>query len=79
MAFKSENLTPIANNAKLGVVPALWMYYNEAGDTVTSAGYIPANYGVSAKDQIIVVDNTGNSKFYHATVSASKITLVANS
>jgi hypothetical protein len=79
MAFKSENLTPIANNTKLGVVPALWMYYNEAGDVVTGAGYIPAHYGVSAKDQVIVVDNTGNSKFYHATVNASKVvTLVAN-
>lgn len=80
MAFKSENLTPIANNTKLGVVPALWMYYNEAGDVVTGAGYIPKHYGVKAKDQIIVIDNDGgNNKFYNATVDASGvITLVAN-
>lgn len=80
MAFKSENLTPIANNTKLGVVPALWMYYNEAGDVVTGAGYIPKHYGVKAKDQIIVIDNDGgNNTFYNATVNASGvITLVAN-
>lgn len=80
MAFKSENLTPIANNTKLGVVPALWMYWNEANDIVTTAGYIPANYGMKAKDQVIVVDNDGgNAVWYNATVAASGvITLVAN-
>ena len=79
MAFKEQNLSCISNNAKIGVVPALWMYWNEAGDTVTTAGYIPANYGMKAKDQVIVVDNDGgNAVWYNATVSNGVITLVAN-
>ena len=79
MAFKEQNLSCISNNAKIGVVPALWMYWNEAKDTVTTAGYIPANYGMKAKDQVIVVDNDGgNAVWYNATVSSGKITLVAN-
>jgi hypothetical protein len=79
MAFKNENLSSVANNCKTGVVPALWMYYNEANDTVTTAGYIPAHYGVSTRDQVIVVKSDGTSAFYHATVSnAGVVTLVAN-
>ena len=79
MAFKEQNLSCISNNAKIGVVPALWMYWNEGGDTVTTAGYIPANYGMKSKDQVIVVDNDGgNSVWYNATVSNGVITLVAN-
>lgn len=79
MAFKEQNLSCISNNAKIGVVPALWMYWNEASDTVTTAGYIPANYGMKAKDQVIVVDNDGgNAVWYNATVAGGKITLVAN-
>jgi hypothetical protein len=80
MAFKSENLTPIANNTKLGVVPALWMYWNEAGDAVTGAGFIPKHYGVKAKDQVMVIANDGaNHTFYHATVDGTGvITLVEN-
>lgn len=80
MAFKQKNLTPISNNVKTGVVPALWMYWNEDGDTVTTAGFIGSGYGISAKDQILVVDNDGgNNKFYNATVDAKGvITLVAN-
>ena len=77
--FNVENLSCVANNAKIGKVPALWMYWNEAGDTVTTAGYIPANYGMKAKDQVIVVDNDGgNAVWYNATVSNGVITLVAN-
>ena len=79
MAFKEQNLSCISNNAKIGVVPALWLYWNEAGDTVTAAGYIPAGYGMKAKDQVIVVDNDGgNAVWYNATVSSGVITLVAN-
>lgn len=79
MAFKEQNLSCISNNAKIGVVPALWMFWNEANDTVTTAGYIPANYGMKAKDQVVVVDNDGgNAVWYNATVSSGVITLVAN-
>lgn len=77
--FNVENLSCVANNAKIGKAPALWMYYNEAGDDVTSAGFIPSTYGMRAKDQVIVVVANGdNNVWYHATVSEGKITLVAN-
>ena len=80
MAFKEQNLTCISNNQKTGVVPALWLYWNEGSDTVTTAGYIPAKYGMSAKDQVLVVAAAGGSAtFYHATVSSGVITLAANS
>jgi hypothetical protein len=39
MAFTRENLTIMSNNVKSGVVPAPYFYYNEAGDTVTDAGF----------------------------------------
>ena len=54
MAFKEQNLSCVSNNQKTGVVPALWIYWNEGSDTVTTAGYIPAKYGMSAKDQVLV-------------------------
>ena len=77
--FNAENLSCVWNNAKIGKVPAMWFYYNEAGDSVTDAGFIPAEYGMRAKDQVIVVDANGdNDVWYHATVVGGKITLVAN-
>lgn len=79
MAFKEQNLSCIANNQKTGVIPAKWMYFNADSDTVTTAGFIPANFGMSDKDQVEVIDANGaNSKRYHATVSAGVVTLVAN-
>lgn len=80
MAFKEQNLSCVSNNQKTGVVPAVWVYWNEASDTVTSAGYIPAKYGMSAKDQVLVIAaNGGSNAWYHATVSSGVITLAANS
>lgn len=80
MAFKEQNLSCVSNNQKTGVVPALWIYWNEASDTVTTAGFIPAKYGMSAKDQVLVIDGDGaDNAFYHATVSSGVISLVANS
>ena len=79
MAFKVNNLSCVSNNAKRGAVPAVWIYWNEASDTVTAAGFIPAHYGVAAKDQIMVIDSDGgNNTWYHATISGGVITLVAN-
>lgn len=81
MAYKRGNLTPIANNGKAGVVPALWMYWNENNDTLTTAGLIK-EIGMSVGDQVIVVNatKTGNA-FYSVSAKASdgSITLVANS
>lgn len=80
MAFKADNLSCVSNNQKTGVVPALWIYWNEGSDTVTTAGFIPAKYGMSAKDQVLVIAGDGASNaFYHATVSSGVITLAANS
>ena len=80
MAFKEQNLSCVSNNQKTGVVPAIWVYWNEAADTVTTAGFIPAKYGMSAKDQVLVIDDDGgNNTWYNATVSSGVITLVANS
>lgn len=77
--FNVENLSCVANNAKIGKVPALWLYYNEAGDDVAANGFIPTEYGIKAKDQVIVTQADGaDSTWYHATVVGGKITLVAN-
>lgn len=80
MAFKEQNLSCVSNNQKTGVVPAVWVYWNEASDTVTTAGFIPAKYGMSAKDQVLVIAAAGGGNaWYHATVSSGVITLAANS
>jgi phage gp37-like protein len=80
MAFKEQNLSCVSNNAKIGVVPAVWVYWNEATDTVTTAGYIPGNYGVKAKDQVLVIAANGQSNaWYYASVSSGVVTLTAQS
>jgi hypothetical protein len=80
MAFSAKNLRPIGDNTTVGVIPNLWVYFNAAGDTVTTAGYIPMTYGVKAKDMVAVIPAAGTSMaWYHATVSSGKITLAANS
>lgn len=80
MAFKAKNLRPLGDNATRGVVPSLWVYYNEGGDTVTTGGYIPTSYGIKAKDQICVIPSNGHdATWYYVTVSGSTATLVAYS
>jgi hypothetical protein len=39
MAFNTENLGLLGNNAKSGIVPVVYTYYNKDSDTVTEAGY----------------------------------------
>lgn len=76
MAFKARNLRQIGDNTTNGVVPTLFMYYNEAGDTVTAAGYIPTGYNVKDKDQVLVVAANGQkAEFHYASVAAGIITL----
>lgn len=79
MAFSLENLTCIANNAKSGVIPAVWEYYNKGSDTVTSSGFFPASCGVKAGDKILVVTTTASDApaWYYASVSSGVITLAA--
>ncbi len=82
MAFKLKNLRCIGNNETTGVVPSLWLYWNEAQDTVTTAGFLDKDSGVKNGDQVMSVDGDyGNAIFYNAAVNSTTrvITLTANS
>lgn len=80
MTFKLENLTPIGNNCKAGVVPALWLYWNKATDTVTASGYMDCST-LSLKDQVLVISANGATitNYYVSAVSDGKATLSASS
>lgn len=54
MAFDRENLTVLNNNVKSGVKPTWYTFYNEDGDTVTSAGYLVDNR-LNVGDQVLVL------------------------
>lgn len=79
MSFKYDNLTPFANTTKLGVKPALWLYHNADADTVTTAGFIPADAGVKSGDYIIVTLATGNvaPKAYRTSIADDVVSLAA--
>ena len=79
MAFNLKNLSCIANNAKTGVVPAVWEYYNEGGDTITTAGYFPLTSGIRNKDRILVMTTSlaVEPAWYYAEVSSGVITVSA--
>lgn len=80
MAFSAKNLRPIGDNTTVGVVPNLWVYFNAASDTVTTAGFVPNKYGVKAKDMVAVIPAAGTSMaWYHVTESSGTLTLAANS
>lgn len=78
MAFKAKNLRPIGDNATAGASPAFWTYFNESSDTVTTAGYIPASYGLKAKDMVAVVPAAGTSIVWYHVTGTTTLTLVAN-
>ena len=79
MAFNLANLSCIANNAKSGVIPALWEYYNSNSDTITTAGYFPPNCGIKAKDKVLVISATASDTpmWYYASVTSGVITVSA--
>jgi hypothetical protein len=80
MAFDRQNLTIMAGNVKSGEVPAIWYYWNEDNDTVTTAGFF-TDKRVKVGDQIAVIGNTMVAiVWYHCTaVSATgEATVVAN-
>ena len=82
MAFSARNLSPSGDNAKNGVVPCLWTFWNEDADTVTSALYLTGQYGnIKVGDQVMVIDGDyGNMTNYHVTVSTTVgATIVINS
>lgn len=78
MAFSLDNLKTIGNNQGAGKTPLLWIYNNSGSDTVTTAGYIPSNVGMSAHDHVLVVPASGIGTMYVATVSSGVITLSAS-
>lgn len=75
MAFSRERLTCYANNARTGVVPALWLYYNKDSDTVTSDGYFKDNR--MAKNDIVKVVGIDHkiADYYVSAVTAGAATL----
>lgn len=78
MAYNRENLTCYANNARTGVQPALWLYDNSAGDTVTEAGFIKDNR-IAKNDYVTVVNTSDHKKteYYVSAVTNGAATLVA--
>lgn len=79
MAFTAKYLRPLGDNVTEGVSPVVWTYYNAGGDTLTTAGFIPAGYGVKAGDKVLAIGATASALpvWYYASVSGSTITLAA--
>lgn len=85
MAFEIKNLGSEIVNVKtiISNCPKYWIYFNEAGDTVTAAGFIPdtvvASVGIQAGDRIRVIPATLTQKDveYHAVISNGQLTLTA--
>lgn len=59
------------NNAAAGV-PRLYVYWNENGDTITTAGYFPATLGIKTGDMVLVVpkDSATAPAWYKLSVAA---------
>ncbi len=79
MAFSKLRLTTFGNNAKSGVSPAIWIYYNSAGDTVTTAGYIANTYGLKAGDKVMVITATPANLpvWYYVSITSGVVSLIA--
>ena len=79
MAFDKTNLTVFADSVKSGYAPVLWSFYNEAGDTITAAGYLTKGCGVKAGDKVLNITATPANlpTWYYASVSSGVITLTA--
>lgn len=54
MAYNVENLSIVVNNVKKGIVPSHYIYWDEDGDTVTSAGFF-TDKRLAVGDQILVL------------------------
>lgn len=81
MAFKSENFGAEVANAKsiLGGV-CYYRYFNQGGDTITTAGYFPGNLGLKVGDRICVIPSTlsnADAWYYVSAVSGSTVTVTA--
>lgn len=78
MAFSREKLTCYANNARTGVTPALWLYDNTAGDTVTDTEFIK-DQRIAVNDYVTVVSTSDHKRteYYVSAVTNGVATLVA--
>lgn len=78
MAFKNDNLKVLFNAAGNG--PKIWCYYNEGGDTVTTAGYFPKTAGIKNNDIALVLakDAGGVPTFHKLAVNSSTGVITAS-
>lgn len=86
MAFKLTNFGSEVANAKsiLGGV-CYYRYFNADGDTLTTAGYFPANLGLKVGDRICVIPATltyadewyGVASVTSGVVTVAKLTAAA--
>jgi hypothetical protein len=81
MAFKITNFGSEVANAKsiLGGI-CYYRFFNEAGDTITTAGYFPSNLGLKVNDRICVIpDDPSNADvwYYVSDVTDGVVTVAA--
>lgn len=81
MSFKLDNFGSDSSNAKstLGGV-RYYRYYNKNSDTITTAGYFPAELGLDVGDRIAVIPSskTEADEFYVVTSIANRKVVVTN-
>jgi hypothetical protein len=80
MSFNKENLSIATNHIKAGVVPSVWTYYNEDGDSVIASEYF-VEPRLTVGDIINVYDaNVTASKAYRVSAKSTdtfKATVIA--
>lgn len=80
MAFKITNFGSEVANAKsiLGGI-CYYRFFNEAGDTITTAGYFPSNLGLKVNDRICVIpaDPSNADVWYYVSAVTDGVVTVA--
>lgn len=64
MAFKAINLSALSNKTKRGVIPLIWQYWNEDGDTITTEGYFET-LDLTTGDQLLVINKDYKSNSWY--------------
>jgi len=78
MAFNRENLSIVVNNAKSGVVPSLWFFWNESTDTVTDAGYFTdKRLNVGDQIEVLAAAFTSSIRYRVSSVTDGAATAIA--
>ena len=72
MAFNRDNLTIITNNVKAGVVPAVWVYYNEANDLVTATDFLTEGR-MTVGDLVIVMYGQLAGEYYRVSAKSTDL------